>query len=64
MARLSTGGGAIRTASGGHAAFAVTMIALGIMGLIKRGFAPIWQPVPEGVPARAVIPTAEFPGSP
>jgi uncharacterized membrane protein len=35
--------------------FAVTMIALGIMGLSKGDFTVMWQPVPKGLPGRETL---------
>lgn len=45
----------MRIASPGHAAFAATIIALGIVGFTTGDFAGVWGGVPERLPARAAL---------
>ena len=45
----------MRTASVGHAFFAITMIGLGVVGLLHPDFVPLWNPVANGVPARELF---------
>jgi uncharacterized membrane protein len=42
-------------ASVGQVVFAVVMIALGLLGLIKGDFTAVWAPVPDGLPARQLL---------
>ncbi|HEX3846751.1 MAG TPA: hypothetical protein VHV81_05170 [Steroidobacteraceae bacterium] len=45
----------IRIASVGQAVFAATLVAIGIIGLFRGDFAPVWEPVPKGLHAREFL---------
>lgn len=46
---------AVSGAGTGHALFAATLAAIGVVGFIKGDFPPIWEPVSKGVPGREVL---------
>jgi uncharacterized membrane protein len=45
----------MRIASIGHAVFAAILLAIGLAGLIEAKLGAIWQPIPQGPPAREVL---------
>jgi len=55
MKRNSSGSSVVYVASAAHGFFAATMIALGILGMIKGNFPPTWTGVPKSLPAREVL---------
>ncbi len=55
MEGKSTRAGAMGIAGLGHTVFAATMVALGVLGLIRGDFPPTWTGVPKGFSAREVL---------
>lgn len=45
----------MRSASMGRVVFAATLIALGLVGLMQGSFAPTWEGIPKGLPAREAL---------
>lgn len=45
----------MRVASGSHLLFSITMIGLGVVGLLYPDFVPVWSPVPASFPGRAAF---------
>ena len=45
----------MRVASVSHVVFAAIMIAIGIVGLVKGNFTPVWDPMPHNSHALAYL---------
>jgi len=52
---ISTQAEAMGLSSVGHAVFALTMVFLGIVGLVQGDFTPTWSGVPKSAPARELL---------
>jgi len=46
---------AMRTVGVGQVVFALTMIGVGILGIVQHDFVQVWQPVPKTFPAREAL---------
>jgi uncharacterized membrane protein len=55
LSTIGTGALDMRILGMGHLAFALTMIALGLLGLFAGDFALVWQPVPPDIPGRTIL---------
>src|SRR5678809_916223 len=45
----------MRIANVGRAFFALTMIGIGVLGLVRGDFTAVWDPVPKDLPARDAL---------
>ncbi len=45
----------MRVSCVGHALFAITLMALGLLGLIRSDYAALWHPVSIAVPAHRAL---------
>lgn len=45
----------MRNVSVSLALFAATFVAIGVVGLVRGDFAPVWEPVPKAVPMREAL---------
>jgi uncharacterized membrane protein len=52
---IENGAWHMRIAGMGQTLFALSLLALGVLSLLSRDFALVWQPVPAGIPGRAVL---------
>jgi uncharacterized membrane protein len=45
----------MRSANTGHVAFAITMIGIGIVGILNRDLMPLWNPIPGTGPVHGLL---------